>query len=126
MTRLAALVLLAAPALAQPVPITPEDYLGRTANRSVEFRYPDGTLLGTERFGPGGVTWRWPDSPCYHATITVEGPLVCFHTPEFPERNCWQPFAEDGALLMRPEGPFQPFFTVEETKDHQCPAPLTS
>ena len=101
----AALLLCAAPACAQQS-LTPEAFLGLVQGRTLTFADADtGTLVGVERFLPGGRTvWTRADGTCAYGTITVEGPELCFrYDDDGPGEgpHCWWPLREGLRLYVR-------------------------
>lgn len=101
MRSLLALCLLASPALADPPPLTAEDFdaltLGRTMTWS-EF----GSVYGVEQYLPGRkVRWTIVGDDCKTGHWYPEGDAICFLYEDDLAPDCWKITPSGSALLAR-------------------------
>lgn len=95
------LALAATPALADPPPLTAEEFdaltLGRTMTWS-EF----GSVYGVEQYLPGRkVRWTVVGDDCKAGHWYAEGSAICFQYEDDPAPDCWEITASDRDLLAR-------------------------
>ena len=95
-------LMLADPAMAQ-TRITPEQFVGQAAGRTLTFRnYSTGNLVGVEQFlGPDRSVWARQDGTCTYGQINLREGTVCFTYEDSPdETHCWQPYVHNGDMLV--------------------------
>ena len=99
---LAALVLLAGPALAQEV-VSPDEFRDYAEGYTLYFER-DGAPFGSEAFEPGGHTrWRYTDGTCVRGVWRPHGAQLCFLYESDDESGplCWRMLRDAGGLLAR-------------------------
>ncbi len=97
MTRLAALLLLAAPALAD-TPMTGAEFEAYAKGKTLTFATESGPY-GVERYLPGRrVIWSFLDGQCEEGRWYEEGSAICFVYDFEPEPQCWELYQEGDRL----------------------------
>ncbi len=107
MIRVLVFLLLAGPAAAQEMPLTPDSFLDRVAGRTITFRMQGSDeLVGVERFiDRERSVWTRSDGSCALGDVTVREPELCFDYDDDPAvSHCWLPFEEGGDLFVRSTG----------------------
>lgn len=103
MTRfLAALLLIATPAIAQEV-VSPQDFRDYAEGWTLYFDH-DGAPFGSEHFEKDGHTrWRYPDGTCVRGVWRpYEGQLCFLYDSEDQSAPlCWRMLRDDKGMLAR-------------------------
>jgi hypothetical protein len=96
----AALLLLAAPALAEE-PVSPSEFRDYAEGHTLYFER-DGEPFGSEAFEPGGRTlWRYNDGSCLPGAWKPHGGQICFYYGEGDEVLCWRLVRDEQGLMVR-------------------------
>lgn len=94
---LAALLVLAAPALAEP-PLSPAAFEALAEGKTLHFNL-DGQPFGSEQFFAGRRSlWRFADGACQSGGWTAQADLICFRYESEPDAQCWR-FGTSGGRL---------------------------
>ena len=102
-TLLAALILAAAPALADEAIVSPDEFRDYAEGYTLRFSR-DGAPFGAEAFEPGGkVRWRFPDGSCVRGVWRPSGAQLCFlyDMPDAEGPQCWRMLRDDEGLFAR-------------------------
>lgn len=128
---LLALLLIAAPALAQgpgEEPVSPAEFREFAEGWTLYFER-DGAPFGQEAFEPGGETlWRYPDGSCMEGVWAPHGGQLCFYYGEGEEVLCWRALRDADGLKVRllgdgPEAGMELRITGRDREPPLCGAP---
>ena len=99
--RIVALLLAAAPALAQ-TPLTAEEFEAFSIGKTLDYA-THGQLYGSEMHLPGRKT-RDADTgeACHDGIWFPRGEAICFVYDGDPVQHCWTFWREDGEVMARP------------------------
>ena len=91
---------IAAPAFAERVWLSPEDFEARVASRSVQVFDEIGGLFGTEHFLPNkhAVWQRIGESQCYSGTWAAQNDQICFRY-EQGLGNCFRYYLDGDQMV---------------------------
>jgi len=102
-----ALVLLAASAAAEEVPLTPDELLDRLIGTTAVFTtVPGDRPVGIEYFPSRQRSfWQRTGGTCVNGEMTIREDQLCFRYEDQPDvAHCWTSFDEDGELFVRSAG----------------------
>ncbi|HET7409951.1 MAG TPA: hypothetical protein VFJ13_07100 [Paracoccaceae bacterium] len=100
-TLLAALLLMAVPALADDI-VSPEEFREYAEGYTVYFER-NGQPFGSESFEPGGKTrWRFNDGSCVRGVWQPQGAQLCFlYDMDSAGPLCWRMLRDDEGMVAR-------------------------
>ncbi|MDB2407577.1 hypothetical protein N9W17_03485 [Jannaschia sp.] len=107
MRALILVLLLALPASAQEVPLTPDQLLDRLEGGTASFTTePGGNPVGIEYFPSRTRSfWQRTGGQCTNGEVTVSADQICFRYENQPDIvHCWTAFTERGSLFVRSIG----------------------
>lgn len=120
-----ALVLLAAPALAEP-PLSAEAFDALTRGRTLAWS-EFGQVYGVEQYLPGRrVRWTFLGDDCTTGHWYPDGTMICFRYEDDPAPDCWEITAGEAGLLARYAGTppeVEPVVVTETTEPMACFGP---
>lgn len=100
-TLVAALILAAAPALAQEI-VSPDEFRDYAEGYTLYFSQ-DGAPFGAERFEPGGkARWRFNDGSCMRGVWRPHGAQLCFlYEMDDGGPQCWRMLRDEEGMFAR-------------------------
>lgn len=98
---IAALFAAAGSVEAQDRPISPTEFGRIVEGRTLDWRYPDGSI-GTEYYMENRqVLWSVTPGECTAGEWYALGQAVCFVYGDFDDPGCWLIYERDGKLVAR-------------------------
>ncbi|SEN43180.1 hypothetical protein SAMN04488003_11646 [Loktanella fryxellensis] len=122
MIRVLALILWAAPAMAEPLDAAA--FAAYVTGRTLVFAARDGSVAGVEAYGPDrSVTWSSVPGQCQQGRWFAQGGQICFAYDGDPLPKCWVVSRTAGGLQAVSTGGTMLVEAQEADTPLVCPSP---
>jgi hypothetical protein len=96
-----ALCLLASPAAAADIPVSPEQFEARVLGQTLSYSTGGAEYGAEEYLNNRRVRWSFLDGTCQEGEWYASGEQICFVYEDVPNPQCWQFYMRNGRLMAR-------------------------